>query len=182
MLLELFLHTGVNRLLKQNTPVHVGIYHLTTFDEQLSCKNMYRSTSITLLLGSSLYRPTAYLTASLLVDTYCFWRITVTNNANTSFYTDFCAHVLVTINLAALNNGNVLTTEMYCLIAGEPRRSKSGCQQAGSSEGSEGKPSLYPLSASGGHSALLMLFTTWTHPWVLRLSSPGLSFLSEGHQ
>ena len=33
MLLELLLHTGVNRLLKQNTPVHVGIYHLTTFDE-----------------------------------------------------------------------------------------------------------------------------------------------------
>ena len=90
---------------------------------------MYRSTSITLLLGISLYWPTAYLTASLLVDTYCFWPITVTNNANTSFYTDFCAHVLVTINLAALHNGNVLTTKMYSLIAGEPRRSKSGCQQ-----------------------------------------------------
>lgn len=34
MLLELFLYTDVNRLLKQNTPVHAGIYHLTASDEQ----------------------------------------------------------------------------------------------------------------------------------------------------
>lgn len=34
MLLEIFLYTDVNRLLKQNTPVHVGIYHLTASDEQ----------------------------------------------------------------------------------------------------------------------------------------------------
>lgn len=31
---EFFLYIDVNRSVKQNTPVHVGIYHLTIFDEQ----------------------------------------------------------------------------------------------------------------------------------------------------